>query len=100
MRLLSWLSPRRTGRPRTRRAPASKPGPRFRPALELLERRDVPSTLTVTSTADSGPGTLRAEIAAANPGDTIVFALPPSPNSQTITLSSGELLLNKSLTID
>jgi hypothetical protein len=58
----------------------------------------VPSTLTVTSTADSGAGTLRAEIAAANPGDTINF--DPSLNGQTITLTSGDLVLNKSLTID
>ena len=100
MQLLSWLSARMTCRPQTRRAPARKPTPLFRPRVEVLEGRDVPSTLTVTSTADSGPATLRAEIVAANPGDTIVFALPPSPNGQTITLSSGELLLNKSLTID
>jgi hypothetical protein len=31
-------------------------------------------TLTVTSNSDSGPGTLREAIAAANPGDTILFA--------------------------
>jgi hypothetical protein len=77
---------------------------RFRPQLESLEDRKVlstlhtvPSTLTVISAADSGPGTLRAEIAAANAGDIINFA--PSLNGQTITLSSGELLINKSLTI-
>jgi hypothetical protein len=69
----------------------------FRPQLETLEGRDVPSTLTVTSAADSGAGSLRAEIAAANPGDTINFA--PSLDSKTITLTSGELVLNKSLTI-
>jgi hypothetical protein len=58
----------------------------------------VPSTLTVTNNLDNGSaGSLRAEIAAANPGDTINFA--PSLNGQTITLTSGELVLNKSLTI-
>jgi hypothetical protein len=100
MPLFSWLLERMTCRPQTRRAPARTPTRVFRPRVEVLEGRDVPSTLTVTDNLDSGAGSLRAEIAAANPGDTIVFALPPSPNGQTITLSSGELLLNKSLTID
>jgi hypothetical protein len=71
---------------------------RFRPRLEVLEDRWLPSTLTVTTTADSGPGSLRAEIAAAQSGDTIVF--DPSLAGQTITLTSGQLVINKSLTID
>jgi CSLREA domain-containing protein len=57
---------------------------------------------TVTSTGDAGgscPGadcTLRQAIAAAFSGDTITFSLPAN---STITLTSGELLINKSLTI-
>jgi hypothetical protein len=97
MQLISWLSRRMTGRRQTRRAPAPTPAPRFRPQLERLERRDVPSTLTVSNNQDSGAGSLRAEIAAANAGDTIVFA--PSLNGTTITLASGELLITRSLTI-
>ena len=46
---------------------------------------------------DSGAGSLRADIAAAKANDTIVFA--PSLNGQTITLTSGELDITKSLTI-
>jgi hypothetical protein len=47
----------------------------------------------VTNGADSGMGSLRAAIAGASPGDTIsVPALP-------VTLSSGELVINKNLTI-
>jgi hypothetical protein len=57
----------------------------------------VPSTLTVTNNLDSGAGSLRADVAAARSGDTIVF--DPSLNGQTITLTSGELLINKNLTI-
>jgi hypothetical protein len=57
----------------------------------------VPSTLTVTNNLDSGAGSLRADIAAAHNGDTIVFA--PSLDGQTITLTSGELLIRKNLTI-
>jgi hypothetical protein len=42
--------------------------------LEVLEDRTVPSTLTVTNLADSGDGSLRGQLAAAAPGDTIAFA--------------------------
>jgi len=69
----------------------------FRPRLEVLEDRWMPSTLKVLNTADSGPSSLRAEIAAAQSGDTIVF--DPSLSGQTITLNSGELAINKSLNI-
>jgi predicted outer membrane repeat protein len=55
------------------------------------------ASLTVTNTADSGDGSLRATIAAASNGDTIAFSLP-SPS--TITLTSGGLLIsNLTLTI-
>jgi len=55
------------------------------------------ASITVTTTADSGPGSLRAALAAANDGDTIQFAA--ALNGQTITLTSAELLINKNLTI-
>jgi hypothetical protein len=71
--------------------------PRFRPRLEVLEDRTVPTTLTVTNNLDSGPGSLRDDIAHAKNGDTINFA--PSLDGQTITLTSGELIVNKSVTI-
>jgi uncharacterized repeat protein (TIGR01451 family) len=54
------------------------------------------ATLLVTSNADTGAGTLRNQIAAANPGDTIDFSFA---SSQIITLTSGELLINKTLTL-
>jgi len=60
------------------------------------------ATLTVTSTADAGgscPGatcTLRQAIAMAAEGDTVTFSLPAN---STITLTSGELLINKDLRI-
>ncbi len=77
--------------------PADCKRPTFRPTLEALEARWVPSTLTVLNTNDSGAGSLRADIAAAHRGDTINFAA--GLNGQTITLTSGELLINKNLTI-
>src|SRR6187401_3806378 len=50
----------------------------------------------VTTTADSGPGSLRNAVNAANDGDYIYFF---GLDGQTITLTSGELLINKTLTI-
>jgi hypothetical protein len=67
-------------------------------ALEALEDRWLPSTLSVLNNFDNGAGSLRYEIGKAHSGDTIVFA--PSLDGQTITLTSGELLINKNLTID
>src|SRR5262245_54651874 len=43
MPLFSWLLSRMTGRPRMRRTLARKPTTRFRPQLETLEGRDLPS---------------------------------------------------------
>jgi hypothetical protein len=72
----------------------------------MLEDRWLPSTLTVTNTLDSGAGSLRADVAAAASGDTIVFNIPksdPGYNATTgvwtITLTSGELDITKNLTI-
>ena len=56
------------------------------------------ATLTVTNTNDSGAGSLRRAIADASSGATINFMIPGSFN--TITLSSGEILIDKNLTID
>jgi hypothetical protein len=50
--------------------------------------------ITVTNTNDSGPGSLRQALADANNGDTINFAV-----TGTIGLTTGELLVDKSITI-
>jgi hypothetical protein len=50
--------------------------------------------LTVANTHDSGPGSLRQTLAIANDGDTITFAV-----SGSIMLTTGELLVNKSISI-
>jgi hypothetical protein len=70
--------------------------PHFRPTLLCLEDRAVPSTLTVTNLADSGDGSLRFELAQAQNGDTIVF---DNALQGTITLTSGELQISQSVTI-
>jgi hypothetical protein len=70
---------------------------KFHPQTEALDERWLLSTLTVMNANDSGSGSLRAEIVAAKSNDTIVFA--PSLDGQTITLTSGELEINKNLTI-
>src|ERR1044071_1710430 len=55
------------------------------------------TTITVINTNDSGPGSLRQALADANDGDTINF--DPSLKGQTITLTSAELAIDKSITI-
>ena len=52
------------------------------------------TTITVTNSNDSGPGSLRQALIDANDGDTITFAV-----TGTIALTSGELLVDKSITI-
>jgi hypothetical protein len=68
------------------------------PRLEPLEDRTVLSTLTVTNPADSGDGSLRGAIAAAQSGDQIVF--DTSLKGQTITLASGPLAITQSIDIE
>jgi hypothetical protein len=52
------------------------------------------ATITVTNTNDSGTGSLRQALAGANDGDMINFSV-----TGAITLTSGELVVNNSLTI-
>jgi hypothetical protein len=98
MRFLSWL--RRHNVANRQRPPARQRGGysrealSFRPRLEALEDRLVPSTLTVTSSLDDGSsGTLRAEIAAANSGDTITFDQSLSGSTINLDPAKGELLI-------
>jgi hypothetical protein len=53
------------------------------------------ATITVTNGNDGGTGSLRQAIVAASPGDAINFA----PSVTTVTLTSGELVIDKNLTI-
>jgi len=58
----------------------------------------LPGVLTVTNNHDTGPGSLRAEILAAQNGDTIEFA--SKLKGTTIDLSShNEILIDKNITI-
>ena len=56
------------------------------------------ATITVTSTNDSGAGSLREAIATAASGDTIIF--DSSLAGQTITLTTGQLEIDKDLIIE
>ncbi len=82
-------------------APPDPPGrrlasrPSVRPLLERLEDRLTPTLLTVLNNADSGVGSLRDALAAANNGDVIDFAA----NVRTIDLTSGGLAIGVNLTI-
>jgi hypothetical protein len=65
--------------------------------VEGLEGRALLSTLIVNSTDDSGPGTLRDRVANAQAGDVIRF--DPSLFGKSISLTSGEIDINVSLSI-
>jgi hypothetical protein len=54
--------------------------------------------ITVTSTADSGAGTLRQALADVCSGGTIDFA--PALANQVVTLTSGELIITQTVTIE
>ena len=56
------------------------------------------ATITVTNNNDSGTGSLRQAIATAQSGDTIEFSA--SLANQTITLTTGQLEIDKDLIID
>src|SRR6266550_4087180 len=66
-------------------------------AVALLFAVAIPALadiIVVTNTNDTGPGSLRQALADANDGDTITFAV-----TGTIGLTSGELLVDKSIII-
>jgi hypothetical protein len=97
MWLSSWLGKRQGAALRGRSHGSSRKRPSCRLQLDALEDRCLPSTLTVLNNLDSGPASLRAAIATASPGDTIVFA--PRLSGQTVTLGS-QLSISKSLDIE
>jgi hypothetical protein len=107
MSFISWLrNPTRADLVQRPRVPAvSRQRPTFRPRLEAFEDRWMPSTLSVTNNLGFGAGSLRAEIAAAQNGDTIVF--DKSLQAKTISVASNvpgngfrtEIEINKSLNI-
>src|SRR4051794_31961277 len=75
--------------------------PRLPLRLEELEQRTVPSTFVVTTTNDSGPGSLRQAILDANtaPGtNTVTFNLPPGV--QTISPTEALPQLNSPVVLD
>ena len=55
------------------------------------------AVITVTNTNDSGPGSLRQALAVVNDGDAINF--DSALNGQTITLTTAELLIDRSISI-
>src|SRR5262249_35750823 len=83
---------------KNRRASRSGTAKPFRPHLEVLEDRALPSAFMVTNLLDSGAGSLREAVVAANanPGaDTIDFA-----TTGTIALTTGQLDITDSVAIN
>jgi hypothetical protein len=66
--------------------------------FQLMPMPASAAPLTVMNNNNTGAGSLRAAVGAAVDGDTITF--DPSLNSQTITLTSGEIAITTSITID
>ena len=64
-------------------------------ALAAFHLASEGATLFVSDPGDSGANSLRGKVAAANNGDTILFTIPGP-----ISLTSGEILINKNLTIN
>lgn len=58
------------------------------------------TTFTVTTNSDSGPGSLREAVGAANGSSSAVIAFDPSLSDQTITLTSGGLTISAGVTMD
>jgi len=101
MQLLSWLVRLMGGELRSRPCPKHRSAPRWRPGLEALEDRCVPSTLTVDHTWDnSAPpgtpapqGTLEWAAGIAQNGDTIVIT--GAAVKHGIDLTHGEVILTQ-----
>src|SRR5207247_937580 len=66
--------------------------------VDWMEERTLLSLLTVMNNNDNGPGSLRQALIDATSGSTIFF--DSSLNGQTIALTSGNLIVNKSVDIE
>src|SRR5947208_17192216 len=77
-----------------KRSKRSKRSIPFVLAVMAMLRSPCGWTAIVTTTADSGPGSLRRAIAIATPGETIIFVV-----SGVITLTSGELVIDREMPI-
>ncbi|MBY0233153.1 MAG: hypothetical protein K2W96_28040, partial [Gemmataceae bacterium] len=82
---------------------STSPIRRARPRLEVLEERTVPAVFTVSTALDSGAGSLRAAITAANANtglDTINFAISQGGYAATIELESALPAITDQVFID
>jgi hypothetical protein len=72
----------------------------WRPVVEILENRWLPSTFTVSNTNDSGAGSLRQAILDANASsglDTILFNIPGSGVHTITSLSTLPTITNPAI---
>jgi hypothetical protein len=101
-RLRSWLKPTTRVSPSQRREGVQRR--RYRPALEALEGRALPSTFLVTNTLDHGAGSLRAAMLKVNHDtvnqvDVIDFKISGT-GVQTINLLSELPILTHPVNVD
>ena len=78
----------------------ARTGSRRRTWIDLVQRTPFPppTELVVTNLDDSGPGSLREALALIADGGTITF--DPGLAGGTMTLTSGQLTIDSSVTID
>ena len=69
----------------------------YRPRIDTLEEREVPTLWTVTNLLDNVAGSLRAEVFQAQNGDTVQFA---DGLQGQITLTTGEIAINHRIDIE
>jgi hypothetical protein len=100
-RLIGAMTAKRTMRDRIATAshPSAYPAALALPGMQVVRQ---PGTCTVTSVADSGPGSLRACLDNAVSGDRILFdpVVFPPVEPMTITLSSGLWIGQGGVTLD
>ena len=92
-------SPTPTPTPSPSPTPTPTPMPTPTPAPTSTPTPTPCVTTIVTNTNDSGCGSLRQAVANATPDSTINFDATVFATTQTITLTSGQLVIDKDLTI-
>jgi hypothetical protein len=98
-RIFDRANEKYTPRARMARPARTAAGQKARLMLQVLEERAVPTAFTVTSTADSGAGTLRAAIIAADADVNTPHTIDMTGITGTITLATSLPQITKDMTI-
>jgi hypothetical protein len=89
MQLFSWLRKQTTDRLQTRRVPMHEPTPRFRPRLEVLEGRDLPSFSAPVVYPVGGPAMALVTGDVNGDGKPDLVAITANGNQVAVQLNNG-----------